>query len=48
MAIDEVSILIDILIAVQKGKYKINKKQILEYNNKSFLDYICFKKSKNI
>ena len=48
MAIDEVSILIDILIAVQKGKYKINKKQILEYNNKSFLDYICLRKSKNI
>ena len=46
MAIDKVPILIDILIAVQKGKYKINRKQLM-VSKKSFFDYIFCRKSKN-
>jgi hypothetical protein len=47
MALDEVPMLIDILIAVQKGKYKINRKKILE-TKKSFMDYILCKEPKSI
>ena len=46
MAIDKVPILIDILISVQKGKYKINRKQLM-ISKKSFFDYICCRKSKS-
>ena len=46
MAIDKVPILIDILIAVQKGKYKINRKQLM-VSKKSFFDYIFCRKSKS-
>ena len=47
MAIDKVPMLIDILIAVQKGKYKINRKQILE-TKKCFIDYILCREPKSI
>ena len=47
MAIDNVPILVDILIAVQKGKYKINRKQILE-TKKSFINYILCREHKSI
>jgi hypothetical protein len=47
MALDKVPMLIDILIAVQKGKYKINRKQILE-TKKSFMDYILCREPKHI
>ena len=46
MAIDKVPILIDILISVQKGKYKINRKQLM-VSKKSFFDYIFCRKSKS-
>ena len=47
MSLDKVPMLIDILIAVQKGKYKINRKQILE-TKKSFMDYIFCREPKHI
>ena len=46
MALDKVPMLIDILIAVQKGKYKINNKKIMA-SKKSFFDYICCRKYKS-
>ena len=45
-ALDKVPMLIDILIAVQKGKYKINNKKIMA-SKKSFFDYICCRKYKS-
>ena len=40
-AIDSISLTIDMFIALQKGKYKINSSQILNSNNKSCFKFLC-------
>uniref|UniRef100_A0A6C0F4L3 Uncharacterized protein n=1 Tax=viral metagenome TaxID=1070528 RepID=A0A6C0F4L3_9ZZZZ len=40
-AIDSISLTIDMFIALQKGKYKINSRQILNSNNKSCFKFLC-------
>ena len=40
-AIDSISLTIDMFIALQKGKYKINSRQILNSNNNSCFKFLC-------
>jgi hypothetical protein len=40
--LDSISYITDTLIALQKGKYKINRKHLMP-NKKSFMNFLCCK-----
>lgn len=47
LALDSVPMIIDLFITIQKGKYKINKKQTLVVSNKGWFKLLCGSKAHN-
>ena len=47
LALDSVPMIIDLFITIQKGKYKINKKQGLVVSNKGWFTSLCGSKARN-